>query len=145
MLKINDNEIITTYKDITRYLDNIGIFYTQVPTREDIIEYIRDQYDVPYNDTIKIDSSTPNYPELRKKFNREHIHTDYEMRLFTHGSAKFYFKEQDNVYELTVGPNDLISVPANVKHWFEAGDNPNFAAIRFFTEKDGWEAHYTEK
>jgi 1,2-dihydroxy-3-keto-5-methylthiopentene dioxygenase len=42
-----------------------------------------------------------------------------------------------------VGPNDLISVPANVKHWFDAGEYPNIKAVRFFTEKDGWEAKYT--
>ena len=126
-------------------MDIIGVFYTQIPTREDIIEYIKDEFDVPYNDNIKVDSSTENYPALREKFIKEHYHTDYEMRLFTHGTAKFFINVDEMIYELTVGPNDLISVPANVKHWFDAGENPNFAAVRFFTDSNGWEAHYTKK
>ena len=145
MLTINNKEIITCYTEISRYLDYIGVLYTQLSSNEDIIEYIKDAYDVPYNDTVVLDSSTPNYTELREKFNREHYHTDYEMRLFTHGSASFFFNIHNTIYELKVGPNDLISVPANVKHWFDAGEHPNVKAVRFFTDKNGWEAHYTEK
>ena len=44
------------------------------------------------------------------------------------------------------GPNpvsDLISVPANAKHWFDAGENPSFAVVRVFTDTSGWTPHYT--
>ena len=142
MLKINDL-VINDTKEKINIMDSIGVIYTQIPTIDDIIEYIKDAYDVPYNDTVVLDSSTPNYTELREKFNREHFHTDYEMRLFTHGSASFFFNIHNTIYELKVGPNDLISVPANVKHWFDAGEHPNVKAVRFFTDKNGWEAIYT--
>ena len=115
MLKINDR-VINDTKEKINIMDSIGVIYTQIPTIDDIIEYIKDAYDVPYNDTVVLDSSTPNYTELREKFKREHYHTDYEMRLFTHGSASFFFNIHNTIYELKVGPNDLISVPANVKH-----------------------------
>jgi 1,2-dihydroxy-3-keto-5-methylthiopentene dioxygenase len=147
MLKIYDNtEDFTTYveyEEIARQLDNIHVLYVHVPPDENIIEQIKYDYDVPFNDTIVLDSSTKNYQSLREQFKKEHFHTDYEMRLFTHGTAKFFFNVSDTVYELDVGPNDLISVPANVKHWFDAGEHPNVKAVRFFTEKDGWEANYT--
>lgn len=147
MLKIyNNTEDYTAYNDIddiTSHLDTINILYVKVPTTDNIIEQIKYDYDVPYNDTIKIDNSTENYQELRQKFIKEHIHTDYEMRLFTHGEAKFFINVNETIFELTVGPNDLISVPAYTKHWFDAGDNPNFAAVRFFTNSNGWEAIYT--
>lgn len=147
MLKIyNKTDNFTTYEnceEIARHLDNINVLYVQVPTSDNIIEQIKYDYDVPYNDTIVLDSSTENYQILRGKFKREHYHTDYEMRLFTHGSASFFFNVHNTIYELEVSPNDLISVPANVKHWFDAGEHPNVKAVRFFTDKNGWEAIYT--
>jgi len=146
MLKVYNDTDFTTYMDyeeITRQLDTISVLYVQVPTDENIIEQIKHDYDVPYNDTIVLNSLTENYQELREKFNKEHYHTDYEMRLFTQGNARFFFNFSGTIYELKVGTNDLISVPANVKHWFDAGEHPNVAAIRFFTESNGWEAIYT--
>ena len=148
MLKIyqkTNTYTIENIKEIICKMDMISVLYVQVTTREDIIEYIKDAYDVPYNDTVVLDSSTSNYTELREKFKREHYHTDYEMRLFTVGTAKFSLKIDETIYELTVKPGDLISIPANVNHWFDAGENPNFTAVRFFTDKNGWEAHYVEK
>jgi 1,2-dihydroxy-3-keto-5-methylthiopentene dioxygenase len=38
---------------------------------------------------------------------------------------------------------DLISVPANTKHWFDLGDSPKVRAIRIFTDQAGWVPHYT--
>ena len=39
--------------------------------------------------------------------------------------------------------NDLISVPAGMRHWFDMGPAPNFTAIRMFTTPDGWVARFT--
>ena len=38
---------------------------------------------------------------------------------------------------------DLISVPANTKHWFDLGASPKVRAIRIFTDQTGWVPHYT--
>ena len=37
----------------------------------------------------------------------------------------------------------LISVPANTRHWFDMGSNPNFKCIRLFTTADGWVGNFT--
>ena len=34
-------------------------------------------------------------------------------------------------------------MPAGTKHWFDMGENPNFSAIRFFNNPDGWVAEFT--
>jgi len=39
--------------------------------------------------------------------------------------------------------DDLISVPANTKHWFDMGPNPVFTAIRLFNNPEGWVARFT--
>ena len=148
MLKIyqkTNTYTIENIKEIICKMDMISVLYANIPLIDDYIEQIQYLYDVPYYDIVKIDDETIDYPLLRDKFIREHYHTDYEMRLFTVGTAKFSLKIDETIYELTVKPGDLISIPANVNHWFDAGENPNFTAVRFFTDKNGWEAHYVEK
>ena len=148
MLKIyqkTNTYTIENIKEIICKMDMISVLYANIPLVDDYIEQIQYLYDVPYYDIVKIDDETIDYPSLRDKFIREHYHTDYEMRLFTVGTAKFSLKIDETIYELTVKPGDLISIPANVNHWFDAGENPNFTAVRFFTDKNGWEAHYVEK
>lgn len=39
---------------------------------------------------------------------------------------------------------DLISVPANVSHWFDMGRAPGFKCIRLLVFPDGWVAQFTE-
>jgi 1,2-dihydroxy-3-keto-5-methylthiopentene dioxygenase len=38
---------------------------------------------------------------------------------------------------------DLMTVPAGTRHWFDMGSEPDFAAIRFFEQEDGWIGHFT--
>ena len=38
---------------------------------------------------------------------------------------------------------DLISVPANTRHWFDMGSAPDFCALRFFCNNEGWVARFT--
>ena len=39
--------------------------------------------------------------------------------------------------------NDLIGVPAGIRHWFDMGPAPRFTAIRLFTTPKGWVAKFT--
>jgi 1,2-dihydroxy-3-keto-5-methylthiopentene dioxygenase len=94
-------------------------------------------------DVISLDSSNPQKTELRKKFLSEHIHTEDEVRFFVAGRGLFTLHIDDKVYEVLCEKNDLISVPANTTHWFDMGPNPDFIAIRFFNNPEGWVAQYT--
>ena len=38
---------------------------------------------------------------------------------------------------------DLISVPANTRHWFDMSAEPYFVAIRLFNNPQGWVATFT--
>ena len=55
----------------------------------------------------------------------------------------FYLHVDSKVYMMQCGRNDLISVPAGTRHWFDMGPEPNFTAIRMFTRPDGWVAQFT--
>jgi 1,2-dihydroxy-3-keto-5-methylthiopentene dioxygenase len=94
-------------------------------------------------DVIKLTPDNPNGPALRTKFLAEHIHTEDEIRFFVSGGGHFVMHVNGRVYDAHCEAGDLISVPANTKHWFDAGERPNFTALRVFMDTSGWTPHYT--
>ncbi len=89
---------------------------------------------------------SPNHPDkvaLRQKFLSEHQHSEDEVRFFVKGTGMFYLHLNGNVLAVQCCKNDLISVPANAKHWFDMGDAPDFTCVRLFTNPEGWVANYT--
>ncbi|MDD2861454.1 MAG: cupin domain-containing protein [Acidiphilium sp.] len=94
-------------------------------------------------DVIKMTPDHPQAGALREKFRNEHIHTEDEIRFFVHGGGHFVMHKADRIYDALCTKGDLISVPANVKHWFDAGEHPDFVALRVFTDQSGWVAHFT--
>lgn len=94
-------------------------------------------------DVVRITTRTPNLAELRAKFLSEHIHSEDEVRFFVHGWGNFVLHVADSVYDVHCVAGDLISVPAGIPHWFDAGMEPDVVALRIFTDKTGWIAEYT--
>jgi 1,2-dihydroxy-3-keto-5-methylthiopentene dioxygenase len=97
-------------------------------------------------DVIRVDGHTPNLEGIREKFIREHTHSEDEVRVFVEGQGYFWFHNEgldDDVFALLCERDDLISVPANTKHWFDLGDPPKVCAIRIFTDQAGWVPQYT--
>jgi len=94
-------------------------------------------------DVASVGADHPQRIELRQKFLDEHYHKEDEVRFFVAGSGLFTLHVGDKVYEIECVKGDLIAVPDRVPHWFDMGEQPNFAAIRFFTEPDGWVGHFT--
>lgn len=96
--------------------------------------------------TVDVISLKPDHPDraaLREKFLSEHTHSEDEVRFFVDGEGMFYLHVEDKVYQIHCCKNDLISVPANITHWFDMGPAPRFTAIRLFNNPDGWVANYT--
>ncbi|MFC6080089.1 1,2-dihydroxy-3-keto-5-methylthiopentene dioxygenase [Sphaerisporangium aureirubrum] len=79
----------------------------------------------------------------RQKFLNEHTHDDDEVRFFVSGSGIFYLHVDGKVHAVLCEPGDLLSVPANTTHWFDMGTTPDFTAIRFFHDDDGWVGNFT--
>jgi 1,2-dihydroxy-3-keto-5-methylthiopentene dioxygenase len=94
-------------------------------------------------DVIKLRPDSPNLPAIRAKFLSEHIHTEDEIRFFVHGAGNFVLHTDGKIYDVHCTQGDLISVPANTRHWFDAGEAPFFTALRVFTDTSGWVPHYT--
>jgi 1,2-dihydroxy-3-keto-5-methylthiopentene dioxygenase len=94
-------------------------------------------------DVVKMRPDTPNIPAIRAKFLAEHTHSEDEVRFFVSGAGNFILHAQGQIWDVHCTQGDLISVPANTKHWFDAGEAPNFTALRVFTDTSGWVPHYT--
>ena len=94
-------------------------------------------------DVIKLTPEHPQAVPLRAKFINEHSHTEDEVRFFVHGSGNFILHLNGRIYDAHCTAGDLISVPANIKHWFDAGERPFFTALRIFTDTSGWVPHFT--
>jgi 1,2-dihydroxy-3-keto-5-methylthiopentene dioxygenase len=94
-------------------------------------------------DVVSMNPDHPQKDEFRQKFLAEHTHSEDEVRFFVRGHGMFYVHLGGRVYVLLCEKDDLISVPANTKHWFDMGPNPVFTAIRLFNNPDGWVANFT--
>jgi 1,2-dihydroxy-3-keto-5-methylthiopentene dioxygenase len=94
-------------------------------------------------DVMKLNGAGETYPMIRRKFIDEHTHTEDEVRFFVHGSGNFVLHVAGQVFDAHCTAGDLISVPAGVKHWFDAGEQPFFTVLRVFTDTTGWTPHYT--
>jgi 1,2-dihydroxy-3-keto-5-methylthiopentene dioxygenase len=79
----------------------------------------------------------------RQKFLSEHVHDDDEDRFFARGAGVFYLHVDGKVHGVLCEAGDLLSVPANTAHWFDMGTRPDYVAIRFFHEEDGWVGDFT--
>ncbi len=96
-------------------------------------------------DVINVTPNTPNLEALRTKFLSEHTHTEDEVRFFVDGEGMFWFNLEngEDVFCMTCQAGDLLSVPANTKHWFDLGPKTFVKAIRIFIDMSGWVPHYT--
>ncbi|WP_030806711.1 1,2-dihydroxy-3-keto-5-methylthiopentene dioxygenase [Streptomyces sp. NRRL S-337] len=81
--------------------------------------------------------------KARTTFLEEHRHAENEVRFFAHGRGCFYLHLDGQVFATVCEAGDLLSVPAGTRHWFDMGARPDFTAIRFFEEEDGWVGDFT--
>ncbi|MER5968949.1 cupin [Streptomyces sp. NPDC002055] len=81
--------------------------------------------------------------KARSAFLDEHRHAEDEVRFFVHGRGCFSLHLRSRVYAVVCEAGDLLSVPAGTPHWFDMGPRPDFAAIRFFQEENGWVGDFT--
>ena len=97
----------------------------------------------PTVDAIRISTDHPDRMALRKKFLAEHTHSEDEVRFFVEGRGLFCLHIGDEVLQVLCEADDWISVPAGTRHWFDMGSAPQFCAIRFFDNPEGWVAQFT--
>jgi 1,2-dihydroxy-3-keto-5-methylthiopentene dioxygenase len=97
-------------------------------------------------DVISLAEHTPNLDELLKGFQREHHHTDDEVRYIVSGHAVFIIQGKNGqFFEVHLNPGDLISVPEGVRHYFTLDEDRKVVSIRVFVTEEGWVPVYEEE
>jgi 1,2-dihydroxy-3-keto-5-methylthiopentene dioxygenase len=127
-----------------------GVAVPEGASNEQILEAYRPHLDALMGETgagsADVVALTPDHPQaqaMREKFLNEHVHTEDEVRFFVRGAGHFVMHVEGKVWDARCEQGDLISVPANTRHWFDAGEQPDFCALRVFSDPSGWVAQFT--
>jgi 1,2-dihydroxy-3-keto-5-methylthiopentene dioxygenase len=157
----SENRTLNDPAEFTPYLASIGIDYEQwtpshhlaadAPAEEvlavysDEIERLKASGGYVTADVINVNQDTPGLDEMLRKFSREHLHTDDEVRFIIQGRGLFHIHPRDGaVVAIEVEAGDLIRVPKGTWHWFDLCADRQIRAIRLFQDPAGWTPHYTE-
>lgn len=94
-------------------------------------------------DIVELTPQTPNLETILAKFDKEHLHTDDEVRFVLAGSGIFDIRaHNDEWMRVEVYPGDYISVPANRNHRFFCTDEKMIRCVRLFKDNSGWTPIY---
>lgn len=166
MARINipdQNRNITDVQEMAEFLKPFGIDYENWDvagrvgpdaTNADIlaayapeIERLKKDHGFVTADVINVNPETPGLDEMLAKFDKEHLHTEDEVRFTVEGSGVFHINPDngDPVFSITVESGDLISVPNGTHHWFNLCGDKTIRCIRLFEDMSGWTPHYMEE
>ena len=157
----DENREITDPQEIREFLKPFSISYEKwdvegrvgpEATNEEIlnayapeIERLKEQGGFVTADVINVTPETPGLEDMLAKFNKEHTHSEDEVRFTIKGSGLFHI-HPDNapVFAIQVESGDLISVPTGTQHWFDLCDDRTIRCIRLFEDTSGWTPHYVD-
>ncbi|HWR20410.1 MAG TPA: cupin domain-containing protein [Verrucomicrobiae bacterium] len=162
-----DNRRIEAPAEMVRFLDEEGLVYRNwdvsklrgglrdnyalteaekaeiLATFEGDLEKLKAEGGYVAADIVVLWEKTPDLEVLLDKFNREHHHTEDEVRFVVDGHGIFTIRGcSGRCFDVGVGPGDLIAVPAGTRHWFTLAEDRRIKCIRLFHDPAGWAAIY---
>ena len=94
-------------------------------------------------DVINVTAETPGLDQMLEKFNKEHTHSEDEIRFIVKGRGVFHIHPKNApVFSIQTDAGDLINVPAETQHWFDLCSERSIRAIRLFKDVTGWTPSY---
>ena len=156
-----ENRTLKSKSEITAYLARCGIDYQQwepaykllanAPEDEILLAYANEIEELNARggyvtaDVIDVNPQTPGLDAMLAKFNREHWHSEDEVRFIIAGHGLFHIHPKDApVVAIEVEAGDLIRVPRGTWHWFDLCADRQIRAIRLFQALAGWTPYYTD-
>jgi 1,2-dihydroxy-3-keto-5-methylthiopentene dioxygenase len=119
------------------------------------LERVKTKHGYMSEDIVALTQDTPNLDGILAMFDKEHHHSDDEVRVILAGEGIFGIVPQPvsqnsaaqnpkplPPYEIHVEAGDYINVPANTRHWFTLTDSRFIVALRIFSDTAGWTAIY---
>ena len=110
------------------------------------IERLKAAHGYAAADVIALSPETPNLETVLGKFDREHLHSEDEVRFVVKGRGVFTIHNDadDVVFDVEVHAGDLLVVPDGTWHWFTLCEDRTIQCIRLFTSTQGWTPEYRE-
>lgn len=151
---LNSQEVIYEHWDITKlpeYLKEKFLLSDEekgeiLNTFVDEIKAISERRGYKAQDVISLSEKTPNLETLLVNFQKEHHHTDDEVRFIVSGHGVFIIQGKDeSFFEVHLEPGDLISVPPNIRHYFTLKEDRKVVAVRIFVTTEGWVPIYEKE
>jgi len=153
------NKVLTHLEDIASTLAEQGVRFDRWhaaakiqpgASQEELIGAYQEQIDQLMTergyvtvDVISLSSDHPQKAERRAELLEEHFNGEEQVRLFVAGNGLFNLHIDDYVYAVLCEKNDLITVPAGVRHWFDMGEHPHFITIRMISRSEGSPVKFT--
>lgn len=147
------NKVLTHCEDIAATLAEHGVRFERWPaaskiqpgaSHAEVIGAYQAQIDQLISErgysSVEVISVTSDQPAEPLQ---EQLHEQDVVRLFVTGRGLFNLHIGDYVYAVLCEKNDLLLIPAGIKHWFDMGEHPHFMAIRLFKAADGAVASVT--
>lgn len=158
----DENRTISDVAKIREFLEPFGIWYEHWPvenrlakdaTNEEIlaefapeIESLKQRGSFVTADVINVNKETPNLDAMLAKFDKEHTHSEDEVRFTVAGRGLFHIHPDNGpVFAVQVESGDLINVPRGTKHWFNLCDDRAIRCIRLFEDMAGWTPEYVSE
>jgi 1,2-dihydroxy-3-keto-5-methylthiopentene dioxygenase len=156
-----DNRQLTDAGEIREFLAPYGIWYERWAVEDRVspeasseeilaayapeVKRLMDEGGYVTADVINVTPEAPGLQEMLDRFNKEHTHSEDEVRFIVKGRGVFYIHgKDDRVFAIEVEGGDLINVPKGTQHWFDLCAERTIRAIRLFQDKSGWTPQYIE-
>ena len=121
------------------------IFYKKIPVMgyRPKLERLRKKLGYAAKDTRNFNPATPKFKVICKQFDREHLHTDDEVRYIVSGEGYFDIRSlNDHWMHIFVRSGDFLLIPANRHHLFYLSEKKRIRVVRLFKENPKWEPIY---
>jgi 1,2-dihydroxy-3-keto-5-methylthiopentene dioxygenase len=112
-------------------------------SRTAFIDAIKRERGYVDEDVVALDDGTPDLDSICAKFDKEHFHTEDEVRLVLEGEGIFDVRnDKDGWMRIEVGEGDMIVIPARTYHRFSLTAVRKIRCMRLFANHDGWSPLY---
>ena len=124
-----------------------GVLSWSVPSddsaRAALIDSVKRDHGYVDEDFIELKPETPNLDEICAKFDKEHFHTEDEVRYVVAGEGIFDVREgTDRWIRIEVSEGDMIVIPARTYHRFTLTPRKHIRCMRLFANHEGWAPLY---
>ena len=136
---IDDESTTLTADDLTAN----GLVYeflgTEAADYQPKLDVYKQERGYGTQDEVALSAELANLDEICAKFDKEHLHTDDEVRFVLAGEGIFDVRSTDDRWmRVVVEPGDLIIVPADKHHRFLLTEKRHIRCLRLFQDQSGW-------